>query len=349
MADVIDRRTITRNWTSEPTKTVEKYSILLSVRAPVGEIARASEEVCLGRGMSGILPHKGVSREFLAHALTFHTSTWDAIQQGSTFTAVNKTDISKFEVVIPNNEYEQKAIAEALSDIDELIENLKTEYSKSKLIKEAFFNEYFGIQSISNWELKSLSDVGLIFPGINKSLSFMGKGTYYVTVQDLYSGSIIDIDKLGRIQLTAEELKLHKLETGDIVFGKSSVKRDGIGYPNRFIEGTEAAVASGFTFVVRPKPLQIIPDFLFYSLRSKVVRNWVINNSQASALTNLNASIANKIPIFVPKDINTQKNIANYLNEIESNLVKLENEIRKYEWLKQGMMNDLLTGKVRLV
>lgn len=79
------------------------------------------------------------------------------------------------------------------------------------------------------------------------------------------------------------------------------------------------------------------------------MRNWVINNSQASALTNLNASIANKIPIFVPKDINTQKNIANYLNEIESNLVKLENEIRKYEWLKQGMMNDLLTGKVRLV
>ena len=73
--------------------------------------------------------------------------------------------------------------------------------------------------------MKTLKQTAVISSGINKPLSEMGSGVLYVTVQDLYDGTSIRTSRLGRIRISETELEAKALAEGDIVFGKSSVKR----------------------------------------------------------------------------------------------------------------------------
>ncbi len=198
------------------------------------------------------------------------------------------------------------------------------------------------------WTLTSLPELGELAPGVNKPIAKMGRGCLYVTVKDLYAGTSIDVGGLGRCEMTAAEIARFGLTPGDIVFGKSSVKREGIGYPSVFRGAPEAAVPSGFTYRARIRPDENDPLFVFYQLRSEAVRSWVIANSQASALTNLNASIANRIPIALPPSAREQHRIAQALSNADGLIAALERLIAKKQAIKQGMMQQLLTGKTRL-
>ena len=198
------------------------------------------------------------------------------------------------------------------------------------------------------WRRFTLKEVATLQAGINKPVSHMGRGALYVTVQDLYSGTSICTEKLGRIQITAEELASRSLKPGDIVFGKSSVKREGIGYPSMFLGCAEPVVFSGFTFCARPRSGLVDPVFLFYVLRAEKTRRWLIDNSQASALTNINQGIAERIPVLLP-ELDEQIAIAQVLSDIDAMMEALERKLEKCRLIKQGMMQELLTGKKRLI
>jgi type I restriction enzyme S subunit len=197
--------------------------------------------------------------------------------------------------------------------------------------------------------VKLLKQVAEISTGINKPLSEMGSGALYVTVQDLYDGTSIRTNRLSRIKVSPSEIDAKGLAVGDIVFGKSSVKREGIGYPSQFRGCGEPVVFSGFTYRARAR--QGIADaiFLFYTLRTEKTRRWLIDNSQASALTNINQQIADAIPVQVPPTYLEQTAIAAVLSDMDAELAALEARRDKTRDLKQAMMQELLTGKTRLV
>jgi type I restriction enzyme S subunit len=136
---------------------------------------------------------------------------------------------------------------------------------------------------------------------------------------------------------------------GDIVFGKSSVKRDGIGYPSQFLGCDEPVVFSGFTYRARARQGITDATFLFYALREEKTRRWLIDNSQASALTNINQTIADAIPVQVPPSVPEQTAIASVLSEMDGELAVLEQRREKTRALKQAMMQELLTGRTRLL
>ena len=112
-ADLEDRRTVSRVWTTQATKRCERRDLVLTVRAPVGSVAIASSEGCLGRGVCGLKPY-GDSR-FLFHTLVHHERRWEVLEQGSTFTAANSKQVSQFRMFVPEEEAEQRAIAAVLS------------------------------------------------------------------------------------------------------------------------------------------------------------------------------------------------------------------------------------------
>jgi type I restriction enzyme S subunit len=109
----------------------------MSVRAPVGEIARATSDVCLGRGVCAIR----FPNNFLYHHLIFKEPTWVRLSKGSTFDAVNSTDVKAFPVEMPVNEKEQTAIAEILSDMDAEISVLVAKLSKARQVKAGMMSE----------------------------------------------------------------------------------------------------------------------------------------------------------------------------------------------------------------
>jgi type I restriction enzyme S subunit len=136
-ADISARKAIKRVFTTEVTKLGRDGDILMSVRAPVGEISRTTFDVCLGRGVCSIR----FPNDFLYHALIAKEPTWVDFSKGSTFDSVNSTDVKTFGVEIPNDDAEQIAIAGILSDMDDEIAALAAKLAKARQIKQGMMQE----------------------------------------------------------------------------------------------------------------------------------------------------------------------------------------------------------------
>jgi len=131
-ADIFNRVTIVRTYTSNITKRATVGDIIMTVRAPVGQIAEATFDSCIGRGVCAIT----YTNKFLYHYLINLENNWKTYSTGSTFDSVNSEQVKGLLLNIPKDEDEQTAIANILSDLDLEIESLKTKHSKLKTIKD---------------------------------------------------------------------------------------------------------------------------------------------------------------------------------------------------------------------
>jgi len=114
-----------RIYCSKPIKIAKKNDILLSVRAPVGEVNIPISECCIGRGLSALRPNPiKVDFRFIFYYLKQAAYKWLAIGSGSTFKAIRKKDLETFLLPLPEI-LEQQKIASMLSCVDEEIENEK--------------------------------------------------------------------------------------------------------------------------------------------------------------------------------------------------------------------------------
>lgn len=121
-----------RFWTSQITRQCLPDDILMTVRAPVGEIALSIHEACIGRGICAIRSNHA-SQLFVFYLLKHSETIWRSFEQGSTFTAVNSKDVKHFRITIPSATKEQNAIAEVLSSADAEIKVLE---NKLDLLKD---------------------------------------------------------------------------------------------------------------------------------------------------------------------------------------------------------------------
>jgi type I restriction enzyme, S subunit len=130
-ADIKNRQTIVRFHTSNITKRGKAGDIIMSVRAPVGEISKATFDCCLGRGVCAI----SFENEFLYHFLISFENSWAKLSTGSTFDSVNSKQVRELEISIPSTSEEQAKIARILSDMDAEILKLEVTLEKQKQLK----------------------------------------------------------------------------------------------------------------------------------------------------------------------------------------------------------------------
>ena len=136
-ADIQNRWSIIRMYTSQVTKVCEKGDVILSVRAPVGAVGRASCRSCLGRGVCAI---KSTS-DFLYHYLVYVENRWGQYSTGSTFDSINSDQLANVLIALPPTLAEQKAIAKVLGDMDEEIAALESELAKTRQLKQGMMQE----------------------------------------------------------------------------------------------------------------------------------------------------------------------------------------------------------------
>lgn len=170
----------------------------------------------------------------------------------------------------------------------------------------------------------------------------MGSGFRYVTVQHLYDGTSINPANLPRTELSESEIEKYRLNAGDIVICKSSVKKEGIGYASKFLGSSEPVAYSGFTARIRAQREIAFPDYLFHVLRWRQTRQWLVRHSQQSAITNLNQSIMDAIPIpLIP--LPEQRKIATILSSVDDAIEKTQAVIDQVQIVKRCLMQTLLT------
>ncbi|WP_373190411.1 restriction endonuclease subunit S [Halomonas sp.] len=132
-ADIVNRRTVKRFFTTQITKRGRSGDILMSVRAPVGEVSRATFDVCLGRGVCALR----FPNDFLYHYLIHLEPSWAKHSKGSTFDSVNSTELWAVEIRLPADPGEQTAIATVLSDMDAELGALEHRRTKTAALKQA--------------------------------------------------------------------------------------------------------------------------------------------------------------------------------------------------------------------
>ncbi len=141
-ADIKNRKSAPRLYTSEITKTCDINDILLSVRAPVGFVAVSKHIACIGRGLCSIRAKNEYSQDFLYQWLLNHEKLWVSLSQGSTFDSVNSEQIKKLCILVPCLE-EQTKIANFLSTIDKKMDVVSEQLKQTKTWKKGLLQQMF--------------------------------------------------------------------------------------------------------------------------------------------------------------------------------------------------------------
>ncbi|MEO5523431.1 restriction endonuclease subunit S [Citrobacter youngae] len=139
-ADIKNRKSAPRVFTSEITKECLPNDILLSVRAPVGTIAVSSHKACIGRGVASIKVRDGFEQAFIYQWLVWFEPRWCSLSQGSTFESINSDDIKKLKIKAPSIE-EQRVIAKTLTLADTEIEFIEQKLNHLKQEKKALMQQ----------------------------------------------------------------------------------------------------------------------------------------------------------------------------------------------------------------
>ncbi len=241
---------------------------------------------------------------------------------------------------------EQQAIAEALSDADAFIESLEQLIAKKRHIKQGAMQELLtGKKRLpgfgGEWEVKRLGEIATFFSGGTPSTAV---ATYYdggeipwITSGDLNKSFVREVQ--GRI--TKEGLE------------KSSEKIIDINTLLIALYGATSGVIaiSKIWAAINQAVLAIIPRndnslFLFYKLGH--LKDWIINTYTQGGQPNLSGDIVKSIELALPA-VEEQTAIASILSDMDAEIAALEAKLAKARQIKQGMMRELLTGRIRLV
>ncbi|MBS4639973.1 restriction endonuclease subunit S [Aeromonas media] len=139
-ADIKNRISAPRVFTSEITKECEIGDILISVRAPVGTVAISEHKACIGRGIAALHARPNFDQSFIYQFLLWFEPKWGSLSQGSTFESINSDDIKNLKIKVPNFGEQQK-IAAVLSTADQEISALQQKLDALKQEKKALMQQ----------------------------------------------------------------------------------------------------------------------------------------------------------------------------------------------------------------
>ena len=226
-ADMKNGRVLPRVWTTQVTKQAEKDDLILSVRAPVGDIGKTAYDVVIGRGVAAI---KG--NEFIFQSLGKMKSDgyWTRYSTGSTFESINSTDIKEAIISVPAIE-EQDKIGSFFQQLDETIALHQRKLDLLKEQKKGYLQKMFPKNGAKvpelrfagfadDWEERKLGEFSDVRDGTHASPKYVSQGHPMVTSKNLtHSG----LDMTDVSFLTDEDFneinKRSKVSIGDILFG----------------------------------------------------------------------------------------------------------------------------------
>lgn len=200
-----------------------------------------------------------------------------------------------------------------------------------------------------DWEVACLGDLGSFKNGISKPAEKFGHGFPFVNLMDIFEKtSIKGNEEFGLIESVSSEQQMYSLRRGDVLFVRSSVKPEGVGLTTVVKKDLSKTVFSGFILRFRELGERLNTDYKEFVFYSDYFRRNLIASSTVSANTNINQPALKKLIIAFPKSIEEQQRIANALSDVDTLINNLEKLIAKKKNIKQGAMQQLLTGKKRL-
>ena len=311
-------------------------TVLLTSRATIGDTAINTVPMATNQGFANFVCHKNLSNVFLAYYLKYIKNKLNDLASGSTFKEITKGTLVNIDIPFLPLE-EQRAIAEALSDVDGLLNALEVLIAKKRAIKQAAMQQLLTgktrLPGFSEaWETKRLEEIADCLDNVRIPLNEAQRagmsGDYPYCgangVLDHVNDFVIDDDVI----LIAEDGGFFD----EYAYRPIAYRMKGKIWVNNHAH------------VLKAKP-NYSQGFLFSSLVHKNILPYLAGGTRAK----LNKSEMNKIEVQLPLNTNEQEAIASVLSDMDAEIVALEQRRDKTRAIKHGMMQQLLTGRVRLL
>ncbi len=319
---------------SEPTKIAKHGEILFSVRAPVGDINIANDEICIGRGLCSI-NSKDKNNEFLYYLLHFLKNEIINNESGSVFGSINRTDLSNINVLYPPIE-EQKAIAEILSSLDDKIDLLHRQNQTLESLAQTLFRQWFIEEAKEEWEEKPLSKIADFLNGL-ACQKFPPQNDIdklpVLKIKDLKDGISENSD-----YATSDVKPEYIVNNGDVIFAWSAslmVK----------IWDGEQCVLNQHLFKVTSKDF---PKWFYYQWCKYHLDNFIaISSEHATTMGHIKRGDLDEAMCIIP----SSEELLKMDNDILPIFEKLEinsKQIKSLEKMRDTLLPKLLSGEVRV-
>ena len=272
----------------------------------------------------------------------------------SSVDSVRRQMIAGMVISLPSAE-EQEKIVGVLSDVDTLITDLQKLIRKKKDIRQGtmqmlvtgkkrldgFDGEWVKINLSKNSKLKAR--IG--WQGLTTA-EYLDEGySYLITGTDFKDGQI-DWNGCHYVDYNRYEQDPNiQVSNGDLLLTKDGT----IGKVAYVADLTRPATLNSGVFLVKPITDAYTAHFMFYVLESSVFKAFLQQLSAGSTINHLYQKDLVKFDLYVPPTKEEQEAIAGILFDMDSDIHRLEKKLLKYQKIKQGMMGELLTGKVRLI
>jgi type I restriction enzyme S subunit len=275
---------------------------------------------------------------------------------------INGKEYGQLPIPLPPTIDEQRAIAGALSDVDALIGALDFALAKKRDLKQAAMQQLLTGQKRlpgfhGEWEVKTLGELFTFGAGYSASRAQLSsEGRCYLHYGDIHKSSKTFIDVRSEYQdIPKLDIPLKRvspvslLEDGDVVFVDASEDDEGTSRHVVIVNKDKAPFISGLhTIVAKSKTNELSHQYRRYCFQTAAIRRQFYFYAVGTKVSGISKSNITKLTLPVPS-LPEQTTIAEVLSDMDAELAALEQRRNKTRALKQGMMQELLTGRTRLV
>jgi type I restriction enzyme, S subunit len=342
-------------------------SIIISSRAPIGYIAIPTVECCTNQGCKSIKLKDEFDSEFVYYNIDFSVEKMKQLGEGTIFAEISKAALSNVEIAFPEEESEQSQIAAILSTIDKAIEQTEAIITKQQRIKTGLMQDLLtrGIDKNGNirseethqfedsplgqipvgWKVLSLEETidEPITYGIVQAGPHIDGGVPYIRTGDM-AGDFLELRGLLRTSRTlADSYKRSEVHVNDIVFALRATVGKVLPVP----AALDGANLTQGTAKISPN-IHTNPVFLLWSLRTSWVSRQIEVVQKGTTFSEITLGDLRNLRIAIPENRNEQDEIAHILEKQIKGIQKEKEHLAKLSHLKTALMQNLLTGKVRV-
>jgi type I restriction enzyme, S subunit len=270
--------------------------------------------------------------------------------QGDAVVHIYSSELSEVLISLPSSEEEQKVIADVITECEKAIQSLHDLITKKRGVKQGTMQELITGKTrlpgfTREWDVKELSECINVYRGgsprpISNYLTENIDGINWIKIGDVSVGAKYIINTGQRI-IKKGVKNSREVYSGDLLLSNS------MSFGRPYILKIDGCIHDGW-LVLQNYQTDFSLEFLFYHLSSDFVLSQYKQLAAGSSVLNLNKDIVSSIKLLLPSKPE-QDAIAEVLSGMDAEIAALEQRIEKIKAIKQGMIQQLLTGRIRLV
>ena len=352
---------------------VDKGDLIMSICATIGRPVIVDMAACIHDGFVQFYDIADANTDYLYYALQYAEHEFLGYGQHGTQANLNTTIVSRHRLFVPPLP-QQRKIARILTTVDNLIEKTEALIAKYQAIKQGMMHDLFtrGVDEHGHlrppyeeapelykqselgwipkeWGVRSLGEVAVVGGGVTLGRDLAGSQVVelpYLRVANVQDG-YLDLSEIKSVSVLKSEVDRYRLEQGDMLMTEGG-DFDKLGRGTVWRGQISPCLHQNHIFRVRPSKEFILPDFLAAVTASSYgKRYFLVSSKQTTNLATINSTQLKAFPIPLP-NLDEQGRMIAAIASVERQIEAEQRHSNQMKQTKTGLMQDLLTGKVRV-